>query len=87
MRTSPKSGQRERSSSSPSISPTDVCASCERKGIELRHVTRSFGRGAKLLVIENIPMWSCRHCGQSYFTARTMHEIERNQIAAKVCSY
>ena len=22
-------------------------------------------------------MWSCRRCGESYFTAETMHEIER----------
>jgi len=22
-------------------------------------------------------MWSCPHCGDSYFTAQTMHELER----------
>jgi hypothetical protein len=22
-------------------------------------------------------MWSCARCGESYFTAETMHEIER----------
>ena len=22
-------------------------------------------------------MWSCSRCGESYFTAQTMHEIER----------
>jgi YgiT-type zinc finger domain-containing protein len=40
-------------------------------------VTRSFGKGANLLVIEGVPSWSCGHCGESYFTAKTMHEIER----------
>jgi hypothetical protein len=30
-----------------------------------------------LLVIEGVPMWSCPACGESYFTAQTMHEIER----------
>jgi YgiT-type zinc finger domain-containing protein len=45
--------------------------------VQLRKVTRSFGHGPKLLVIEDIPMWSCPHCGASYFTAQTMHEIER----------
>jgi len=29
------------------------------------------------LVIENIPMVSCQNCGVSYFTAETLHEIER----------
>ncbi|TAJ93946.1 MAG: type II toxin-antitoxin system MqsA family antitoxin [Gammaproteobacteria bacterium] len=50
---------------------------CGQKGVELRKVTRSYGRGRSLLVIENIPLWSCPHCGESYFTAQTMHELER----------
>jgi len=29
------------------------------------------------LVVENIPSITCGHCGESYFTAQTMHEIER----------
>jgi YgiT-type zinc finger domain-containing protein len=45
--------------------------------VELKRVTRSFGAGPTLLVIEAIPMWSCPACGESYFSARTMHEIER----------
>jgi hypothetical protein len=30
-----------------------------------------------LLVIENVPVISCPHCGESYLTARTLHELER----------
>ncbi len=52
-------------------------------GVLLREVTRSFGQGSKLLVIEGIPMWSCPHCGESYFTAQTMHEIERIKTLRK----
>jgi YgiT-type zinc finger domain-containing protein len=40
-------------------------------------VTRSFGKGERLLVIENIPYLFCPHCGERYFTAATMREIER----------
>ena len=43
----------------------------------VRLVTRSFGTGTALLVTEDIPMVHCSQCGSSYFTARTMHEIER----------
>ena len=64
--------------------PKTVCASCSKKGVELRKVTRSFGQGASLLVIERIPLWSCPHCGESYFTARTLHEIERIKALRKV---
>jgi hypothetical protein len=28
-------------------------------------------------------MWSCPHCGESYFTAQTMHEIERIKALRK----
>ena len=54
--------------------------------MQLKHVTRSFGKGAALLVIESIPMWSCPNCGESYFSAQTMHEIERIKTLRKAVS-
>jgi YgiT-type zinc finger domain-containing protein len=74
---SPKSASPAGSSSSPSTSVERRCAHCGDASIQLKHVTRSFGRGADLLVIESIPLWSCARCGEAYFTAQTMHEIER----------
>ncbi len=49
----------------------------------MRQVTRSFGRGSKLLLIEDIPLLTCPHCGESYFTAQTLHEIERIKALRK----
>jgi YgiT-type zinc finger domain-containing protein len=43
-------------------------------------VSRSYGKGENLLVIENIPVISCPHCGESYLTADTLHEIERIKL-------
>ena len=43
-------------------------------------MTRSFGRGQQLLVIENIPYVFCPHCGERYFTAATLREIERIKL-------
>ena len=51
--------------------------------VALKQVTRSFGKGTALLVIEAIPMWSCPSCGESYFSARTLHEIERIKALRK----
>ena len=51
--------------------------------MQVRKVTRSFGRGSSLLVIEGIPLWSCPHCGESYFTAQTLHAIERIKTLRK----
>jgi len=31
-------------------------------------------------VIENVPLVSCPHCGESYLTAETLHEIERIKV-------
>jgi YgiT-type zinc finger domain-containing protein len=59
------------------------CAHCGGGSPQLKYVTRSFGKGAALLVIEAIPMWSCSRCGESYFTAQTMHEIERIKALRK----
>jgi hypothetical protein len=30
--------------------------------------------------MENIPVVSCPHCGESYLTAETLHEIERLKL-------
>jgi len=80
---SSKSGRQASSSSLPPTSPEQLCASCGKPGVQLRQVTRSFGRGSKLLVIEDIPLWTCPHCGESYFTAQTLHEIERIKALRK----
>ena len=83
---SSKSGRSAISSSSPSTSLNPLCASCGQPGVRLRKVTRSFGRGPSLLVIEDIPLWTCPHCGESYFTAQTLHEIEHIKTLRKSVS-
>jgi YgiT-type zinc finger domain-containing protein len=54
-----------------------ICDLCGNEGAEMRRITRSYGQGANLLVIENIPMIRCTRCGESYLTAETLHEIDR----------
>ncbi|NVM25928.1 MAG: type II toxin-antitoxin system MqsA family antitoxin [Desulfobacterales bacterium] len=57
-----------------------ICDICGKKGARIRRVTRSYGKGKDLLVIENVPVVSCPHCGESYLTADTLHEIERVKL-------
>ena len=54
-----------------------VCDICGKSGVRQRYVSRSYGKGASLLVIEGVPVMSCPHCGESYLTAQTLHEVER----------
>ena len=56
------------------------CDICGKDGAKTRRVTRSYGKGESLLVIEDVPVISCPHCGESYFTAETLHEIERLKL-------
>jgi YgiT-type zinc finger domain-containing protein len=59
---------------------TVTCDICGKEGAKIRHVSRSYGRGETLLVIENVPVVSCPHCGESYLLAETLHEIERIKL-------
>ena len=54
-----------------------VCVVCGQEGARIRRVTRSYGKGEALLIIENVPVVSCPHCGASYLPAQTLHEIGR----------
>jgi YgiT-type zinc finger domain-containing protein len=57
-----------------------ICDICGKEGARVGHVSRSYGQGKDLLVIENVPVVSCPHCGDSYLTAETLHEIERIKL-------
>jgi YgiT-type zinc finger domain-containing protein len=57
-----------------------TCDRCGKLGAEVRLMTRSYGKGTNLLVIEDVPVVVCPHCGESYLTADTLHEIERIKL-------
>lgn len=57
-----------------------TCDICGKGEAEVRYMTRSYGKGADLLVIEDVPVVVCPHCGESYLTADTLHEIERIKL-------
>ena len=57
-----------------------ICGICGKEGARVRYVTHSYGKGENLLVIENVPVVSCPHCGESYLTAETLHEIEHIKL-------
>ena len=53
-----------------------ICEICGKEGTRIRKVTRTYGKGKEMFVIENIPIVTCPHCGDSYLEAETLHEIE-----------
>ena len=54
-----------------------ICDLCGKTGARQRFISRSYGSGESLLVIEGVPVTSCSHCGESYLTSQTLHEVER----------
>lgn len=60
-----------------------ICDVCGQEGARIRKITETIGKGKNLLVIEKVPMVSCPNCGESYFTAATLHEIERIKLHRK----
>ena len=63
-----------------------ICDICGKKGVKVRKMTRVYGHGASLLVIEDVPVCVCPHCGESYLTADTLHEIENIKTHKKKLS-
>jgi YgiT-type zinc finger domain-containing protein len=68
-------------------SQTMMCDICGNAGVRWRYISRSYGKGESLLVIERLLMLSCSHCGESYLTAQTLHEIERIKRSVAVAVF
>jgi len=60
-----------------------ICDICGKEGARVRRVARNYGKGENLLVIQNVPVVSCPHCGETYLTAETLHEIECIKVHRK----
>ena len=60
-----------------------ICDNCGRQGARIRSVARTYGKGRDILVIENVPVITCPHCGESYLEADTLHKIERIKLHKK----
>ena len=63
-----------------------ICDICGKEDAKIRKVAESYGKGDNILIIENVPVISCPHCGESYLTAKTLHEIERIKLHWEIIS-
>jgi len=60
-----------------------ICDICGKSGARIRRIARTYGKGKEIFVIENVPVITCPHCGESYLEAKTLHEIERIKLHKK----
>jgi YgiT-type zinc finger domain-containing protein len=54
-----------------------ACDVCGFESAKIRHIPRTYGKGKALLVIEDVPVVSCPHCGSSYLTAQTLKTLDQ----------
>jgi len=59
------------------------CDVCGKEGVRIRRMAKTYGKGKCLLVIEDVPVVNCQHCGESYLTTETLQEIERIKLHRK----
>ena len=55
---------------------TTTCDICGYPNARIRQITRTYGKGQDLLVIENVPVVNCPQCETSYLTAETLKKID-----------
>jgi YgiT-type zinc finger domain-containing protein len=61
-----------------------LCDICGKQGARIRRVTQTYGKGRDILIVENVPVVSCTSCGETYFTAETLHELDRIKVHRKL---
>lgn len=57
-----------------------TCDVCGQDGARTKHVSKAYGKGDEMVVIDQIPIVVCPSCGASYMTAETLHEVERLKL-------
>ena len=53
-----------------------ICDNCGKKSARVQRVTRMYGKGRSAYLIEGVPVVSCRACGESYITSKTLKRLE-----------
>lgn len=56
---------------------TETCYFCARGILEEKRVTVDFRWGDKLTIIENVPAKVCNECGERYYAAKVVRQMEQ----------
>jgi YgiT-type zinc finger domain-containing protein len=53
-----------------------ICDICGTRAARVVKRTKVFGKGRKMIVIEDVPFISCQNCGQTYITRDVMLALD-----------
>ncbi len=70
---------------SPKLTTCDICGVTAARTVKRPQV---LGRGAQMILVDNVPVIACRNCGESYMTSETMHRLDgiRSKQKAKLAA-
>jgi len=54
-----------------------ICGNCGQPTAYISRSSRAFGKDGNLLVIENMPIITCRECGAEFISGLTSEQIDR----------
>jgi YgiT-type zinc finger domain-containing protein len=60
-----------------------VCDNCGVKAARIVKRPQILGRGAKMILVDNVPVIACRNCGENYMTSETMHRLDKIRMNQK----
>ena len=55
----------------------ETCYFFSRRILEEKHVTVDFRWGEQLVIIENVPAKACNECGERYYAAKVVRQMEQ----------
>ncbi len=53
------------------------CSNCGQQTASIRRRSKAYGKDDSLIVVENVPMISCRECGMDFLSIKTVGQLER----------
>ncbi len=56
--------------------PAEICSFCGEQAARPYLKNQTFGQGARMIVIENVPTFVCDNCHESYITAEVSRAID-----------
>ncbi len=59
------------------------CSFCGNKNIKNTLTEYTYEHNGKYMIFHNVPSLECEYCGEKYFEAKVLKEIEREFIAVQ----
>ena len=53
-----------------------ICDNCGVQAARTVKRPQVLGRGVRMILVDKVPVVTCRNCGESYMTSETMHGLD-----------